>query len=617
MPQMKMKKLIGRAIRSVSSISERYSRRLVNKLILLFTSIIILVVASLTIISYQMLQKESVDNSIASTTNNLHLVNQNLESYLAGIEQLSLPQIRYDELNNAIMHEDKDYASRMYLEDYLRDLFFSRNDLETIYLYLIDQQKYYSISKENYNITVRTGSSPVIVDMPWYKQALNNPSNRIFQSFVGNVSATGYPINTEKSFMAYHRVLRTIVSRQPQAVFSFYFNKSATDEIMKDIPYNDGQHLLFLSPDNVPFYADNPAYYNRIKEEGFIDKLTESSTGRVTWGVGAEKFLVVYNVGEQDGWKLIKPIPYKQIYEAATTTRNWSFMIGILFLLLSVILVSLTSNAITRPLKKLSHQMSRFSAGDFDTEIEVKGRDEISYLSRHFNQMVKRTNDLINERYKMKLVEKNAILKALEAEINPHFLYNALQAISTKALKNERYDIADMIDALALTLRYCISGKDVVFAREELKHIERYMALQKARFGSRLQVTYEWEDSLMELQLPKLSIQTLVENAIKHGLEKVSSTVTIIIRAQLSPSHAVISVHDDGPGFTLEKLGKVLKSFESDWEDRNDESENIGLVNLNTRLKLLYGEAAELRIRSDATGTEMQMWLPRGSGNYV
>nr|WP_256759665.1 histidine kinase [Cohnella sp. WQ 127256] len=612
-----MKKLIGRAIRSVSSISERYSRRLVNKLILLFTSIIILVVASLTIISYQMLQKESVDNSIASTTNNLHLVNQNLESYLAGIEQLSLPQIRYDELNNAIMHEDKDYASRMYLEDYLRDLFFSRNDLETIYLYLIDQQKYYSISKENYNITVRTGSSPVIVDMPWYKQALNNPSNRIFQSFVGNVSATGYPINTEKSFMAYHRVLRTIVSRQPQAVFSFYFNKSATDEIMKDIPYNDGQHLLFLSPDNVPFYADNPAYYNRIKEEGFIDKLTESSTGRVTWGVGAEKFLVVYNVGEQDGWKLIKPIPYKQIYEAATTTRNWSFMIGILFLLLSVILVSLTSNAITRPLKKLSHQMSRFSAGDFDTEIEVKGRDEISYLSRHFNQMVKRTNDLINERYKMKLVEKNAILKALEAEINPHFLYNALQAISTKALKNERYDIADMIDALALTLRYCISGKDVVFAREELKHIERYMALQKARFGSRLQVTYEWEDSLMELQLPKLSIQTLVENAIKHGLEKVSSTVTIIIRAQLSPSHAVISVHDDGPGFTLEKLGKVLKSFESDWEDRNDESENIGLVNLNTRLKLLYGEAAELRIRSDATGTEMQMWLPRGSGNYV
>ncbi len=180
--------------------------------------------------------------------------------------------------------------------------------------------------------------------------------------------------------------------------------------------------------------------------------------------------------------------------------------------------------------------MNRFSGGDFDAEAEVKGRDEIAYLSRHFNQMVRRTNDLINERYKMKLVEKNAILKALEAEINPHFLYNALQAISTKALKNERYDIADMVDALALTLRYCISGKDIVQARAELKHIENYMSLQKARFGSRLQVTYAWDEPLMELEIPKLSIQTLVENSIKHALEKVSSTVTIDIRAKLNES---------------------------------------------------------------------------------
>ncbi|MGO4781213.1 sensor histidine kinase, partial [Lysobacter sp. 2RAB21] len=92
--------------------------------------------------------------------------------------------------------------------------------------------------------------------------------------------------------------------------------------------------------------------------------------------------------------------------------------------------------------------------------------------------------------------------------------------ISTKALKSEKFDIADMIDALALTLRYAISGKDIVRAREELQHIERYMALQKARFGSRLQVVYDWDDSLMELEIPKLSIQTLVENAIKHALEK-------------------------------------------------------------------------------------------------
>ncbi len=296
--------------------------------------------------------------------------------------------------------------------------------------------------------------------------------------------------------MAYHRVLRSIVSRQPQAVLSFYFDSSVRDEILKDIPFDEGQHLLYLSPDNEPFYTDDVSFYERAKAAALSDKLTNKPNGQLTWSEAEQKYLVVYDIGEQEGWKLVKPIPYTQIYEAATTTRNINFTIGFLFLLLSVIVVTYFSNAITKPLQKLSYQMNRFSTGDFDAEAAVKGRDEIAYLSRHFNQMVRRTNDLINERYKMKLVEKNAILKALEAEINPHFLYNALQAISTKALKNERYDIADMVDALALTLRYCISGKDIVQARAELKHIENYMSLQKARFGSRLQVTYEWDESL-------------------------------------------------------------------------------------------------------------------------
>lgn len=245
----------------------------------------------------------------------------------------------------------------------------------------------------------------------------------------------------------------------------------------------------------------------------------------------------------------------------------------------------------------------------------MQGNDEIAYLTMHFNQMVRRTNDLINERYRMKLVEKNAILKALEAEINPHFLYNALQAISTKALKSGNDDVADMVDALALTLRYCISGKDIVYAREELKHIERYLALQSARFGSRLRVNIEWDESLMELQIPKLSIQSLVENSIKHAVEKVSTPVTIVVRATVSESHAIISVYDDGPGISPDRLEQILHTFEVEWEEQ--EGENIGLKNLNTRLKLLYGDPSGLAIHSDGSGTEMTMRIPRGGVGHV
>ncbi|MDQ0191825.1 sensor histidine kinase [Paenibacillus wynnii] len=610
--------------RPLQNLFESVSRRLVNKLILLFTLIIILVVTSLTFISYGMLQKESVNNSIASTSNNLLLVGRNLESYLDGIEQLSLPQISYDEIIYAILHESTDYASKMYVQDYLKNLYFSRNDLEAIYLYVIKENKYYSVTKENYNIAVRVVEHPPIENLTWYQKALESPNNRSYQSFVKEESEqmTGidYPVNKENSFMGYHRLFRSIISREPQAVLSLYFNSSVKDEIMKDIPFSSGQHLMYVSPDQQPFYVDDPKFFAKSEQAGLLKKLTEVS-GRFTWSDDEQKYLVIYNSSQKEGWKLIKPIPYKEIYEAANTTRNLNYMIGLIFLIVSVILVSFTSNKITKPLKNLSLQMKRFSTGSFDVTAQVEGKDEIAYLSRHFNKMVENTNELINERYKMKIVEKNAVLKALEAEINPHFLYNALQAISTKALKNNNDDIVDMVDNLALTLRYCISGKDVVHAREELKHIERYLALQKARFGGRMQVVYEWDDQLMELKIPKLSIQTLVENCIKHALEKVSSTITITIKARMTPSFFVISVADNGPGFSEGKLEQVLNTLLMQWEDREEldegENESIGLKNLNARLKLLYGDEAGLVIQSDENGTEMDMLLPRGGIKHV
>lgn len=171
------------------------------------------------------------------------------------------------------------------------------------------------------------------------------------------------------------------------------------------------------------------------------------------------------------------------------------------------------------------------------------------------------------------------------------------------------------MDALAFTLRYCISGKDIVYAKEELRHIDRYLALQKARFGSRLEVEVEWDESLMELQIPKLSIQSLVENSIKHAVEKVSIGITIKISAGLEESHAVILVEDNGPGISPARMEQVLQSFRTEWEEQ--EGENIGLKNLNTRLKLLYGEEAGLEIESGENGTKMRMLIPRGGQSHV
>lgn len=585
------------------------SSRLLYKLVILFTSIIILVVTSLTVISYQMIRKESVKHSIESTANNLLLVNRNLQDYMDGIAQYSLPQLQYDDLIHAIMNEKQEYASRMYLENYLRRLYFGRSDLDGISLYIVQEQKYYSVSRESYNIASRSGYDRDIANQPWYNTVLHRTDNQYFQSLALTPADNSHSAQPD-SFMAYHRVLRSIASRQPQAILTFYVNPSARDTILQDTSIDAGEHLIFTDANHIPFYVDDPLFYQSILASELLKQLQYQTSDPLTWTIDQQRYMVMYNTSTSNQWTLMKPILYSQIYEVANTTRNLSYLIGAGFLLLSFALVTVLANEITRPLGHLSKQMNRFSSGEFEIEVTVKGQDEIAHLTRHFNDMVRNTNELINERYRMKLVEQNAILKALEAELNPHFLYNALQAISTKALRSGRLDIADMVDNLAQTLRYCIGGKDIVMASEELKHIERYLSLQKARFGSRLQMTIDWDDSLLQLPIPKLSIQSLVENSIKHAVEQVSEPVMITITAHLTDQDVLITVRDNGPGISPERLKQVLASFEQTFIER--EGSHIGLQNLHTRLQILYGEQAGLLIASDERGTELSMHIPQG-----
>jgi two-component system sensor histidine kinase YesM len=608
-----MKSIIVGIRHLIRAVALKSTNRLFNKLMLLFTSIIMLVVVSLTFISYKMLENESFTNNINSNTNNLRLVNQNFSNYYAEIEQISFPYYKFEQVMNSIMNEETDYTAKLYLEDYLRGLYYSRKDIEGIYLYLIESKKYYYISRDDQYSTVRVINDEDILKQQWFRRATENKQNGMVQSLLLS-SETGYPINADKTYMAYHRTLRNLIDRQPKAVISFYFNPSIRNEIVKDIPLNKDEHIIFFDSQNTPFYWDQSSFYKLFESSDHHSiKEAVKQDGRFTWLNGQDKYMVIYNTDVAGDWKLMKAIPYTEIYKAAQTNRDLSLFIGIIFIILSILLIAFTSNAITQPLKKLSKKMLHFSEGHFEVETEIRGRDEIAHFSRQFNIMVTKIDDLINEKYKMKLIEKSAILKALEAEINPHFLYNALQAISTKALKNGMEDITDMVDALALTLRYCISGKDVVKLRDEIKHIENYLIIQKARFGNRLEVVYELDVYALDLDIPKLSIQSLVENSVKHALEKISSTITIIISAHLDDSKAMITVTDNGPGILPEKMEDIIKSFQLEWEDW--ESENIGLKNLNARLKLIYGEEAGITILSDGSRTEMCMIIPGGSRN--
>ncbi len=226
--------------------------------------------------------------------------------------------------------------------------------------------------------------------------------------------------------------------------------------------------------------------------------------------------------------------------------------------------------------------------------------------------MVNQVNELINEKYLAQLNEKTARLKALEAQINPHFLYNSLQAIATKAVLGGMKDISAMVEALAYILRYCFKEGDRVKISAEIDHIRKYLMLQKVRYGERLSVEIEVEDSTATVMVPKLSIQTLVENSVQHALEHMTENMAIRIVTGAKNDLLVITVSDNGPGMTPEELERVNRGLdEGSWTAKPDE--RIGLKNLASRLRLMYGETACLKLKSaPGEGTEATITLPLG-----
>jgi len=592
------------------------SERLVRKLILLFAGLAMLIVLLLTFISYKMIERQSVESFVAGSKSNLMLVNKNIVRYFAEIDQMSTPGLQYDALIQAAECGTCDYTAQIFLENYVRSMFHSRNDIESLFFYLPSHNQYYAISKGEPGRTVRIVSDEEgrIARQKWMEMVLDRDTNRLIQTLLLDESV-GYA-RTKDSYIAYHRVIRTLLEREPMAVLTILFSPGGRDEILRDVALAQGEQLLLADAEGRPFYWSDPAFFEQALLTEWLADIRADEDGVLDRVLGGERYMVIGDMDQTTGWTLVKWTPYRLIYASAQKTRNVSILLGSVFVLFALLAVSLMSNAITRPLKALTRKMEAFSRGNFNVMVEVRGQDEIALLSRQFNRMVRQIEELINERYRMQLAEKNAVLKALEAELNPHFMYNALQTISTNALKKGVPEVVDMVDALAGTLRYSISRRDRVLLREEIQHIERYLAIQKARFGGRLQVRFELDDRLPDVEIPKLSVQTLVENAVKHGVEKTSVPVLIRIRAWPDKLGTVIAVHDSGPGMDGEQLELLRERLARDWDDREQQGNaSIGLSNLAARLKLLYGDAARLMIDSDELGTEVRILIPRGGND--
>lgn len=585
--------------------------RLANKLILTFTLTISVFIVILIIVSYNRTNDILINDFINTNQSILRLVNMNYRNYIDQIDELSITFRKDPQFMDILTSDAMDSAAKIYLENQIKILFYSRNDIEQLQFYIPKQQLLYRISRTRDKLTAAYNLD--LTREAWYRKTTHGQ----FFRFIEPLMATNeLSPGRDRAFLTFHRALVSIPGLRPLGIISLSFNQLIFNKMISDTYDPQKEVLCIYGPSGQLFYAsdselaDISLAENRMKQYG-RDRLH----GHFRIKIKQRDYLAVFQSSIPAEWRIIKLIPLNLIKNKVRQTRNLSLFMGAVFIILFTALIIIVSNTITSPLRKLARQMDVVGAGNFTATVEAKGGYEIVRLSERFHSMVDQINQLIREKYLAEINEKTARLKALEAQINPHFLYNSLQAIATRAVMGGMKDISRMVEALAYILRYCIKNGDRVKISEEIEHVRKYLLLQTVRYEDRLAVDIRLEQSLSDILIPKLSVQTLVENAVQHALEHMTRAITICINIynDEQKDQVTIEVTDDGPGITPERLERVLLEMnEAVWPEQPTAS--IGLKNLHSRLKLMYGEKADLMVESIlGQGTKASIILPFNS----
>lgn len=370
------------------------------------------------------------------------------------------------------------------------------------------------------------------------------------------------------------------------------------------------------------FDAENQTITSDFSKEVDVEKMLNQ--GDETVALDGERFMAIEKKSEMTGWKIIILTPIKYAAEGISILRTViivSILVGgMLFLILTFIL----STMITRPILNLIKVMRNAKFGTLKPIPVTSKTMEINELNNTYNQMVGSLNELIDVVYQKEIVQSRTELKALQAQINPHFLFNTLEAFYWALDEKDEEELADVVIAMSGLFRYVISHADEdewVTIGDELEHAQRYLKIMDMRMIDRLAWKVESEENCRSVPIPKLLIQPLVENAILHGVEQRIGAGTVVVRVEPSErtGYTRIAVTDNGPGMDEGKIRALYAAMDKGQHQTSSKGTGVGISNVERRLLLYYHlETKGLEIKSEiGSGTTVAFEIPNEHGREI
>lgn len=303
------------------------------------------------------------------------------------------------------------------------------------------------------------------------------------------------------------------------------------------------------------------------------------------------KQMVVYQIVPSTGWKIVSIIPYSDLASSIHSIRSWTTLMTLVGIILASLLVSLVAASITKRLKELRKTIGKTRMGRFDVRVTVKGSDEVAELGAAYNHLLDRIDVSISQLAESRIVQQQAILSALQAQINSHFLFNALESINSMANLARHKGIQDTTLALSNMLRYTSNYQHaLVRLEDEMQHLHDYIHIMRILYRDDVQFHVEQDETLRECRCLKAIVQPFVENSIKHGYETTAEPMMVSITAKRSEdAYVCIEIADNGRGIAPDKLKELQHALALEHPAQEFmQLSRIGVLNVHYRLKTFY-----------------------------
>lgn len=588
---MKNKNLSARFIGKFSSIQS-----------VIFATVAVLVLSAVVIVtgvSMKFTNTSIFENSSEYTHTIIQQMNQNIDSYIDYMENIAYLISSNEDVQDYLFDEKINNEGRYRILNQLQTILDSRSDIRNV-----------GIISKNGRMLINDGSKSVNQDLDlntqeWYATALEKPNGPILTS-----SHVQHIISGERPWVI--TLSRGIRDRsgsgEKEGVFFIDLNYSAISELCDQSTVGTKGYAFILdAKGNIVYHPQQQQLYNELQTEN-ISLIMDTDEDTVLTGTGNDGKLYSISRSEKTGWTVVDCTNVKELLSKSRQAQSVYVLTAIILVIVALLFSRFMARSITLPIQKLRDSMKKVQEGDFSvSDVVVDSKNEIGSLTKSFDVMTHRIHELMEQNVHEQEEKRKSELKALQSQINPHFLYNTLDSIIWMAEGKKNEEVVLMTASLARLLRQSISNEDeVVPIANEVEYARGYLTIQKMRYKDKLEFQIEVDSSILYIPLIKLVLQPIIENAIYHGLKYKESKGLLIVKGFMKDGNAVLQVIDDGVGMDEETLAHIY-----DKHKVNYHSNGVGVYNVQKRLKLYYGEDYGITYTSElGKGTTATITIP-------